>query len=121
VFSDLDINSANGQGLAVAIRNLTPPALEVATCTSGMPDCYRDIAYPADGSWQFVRVVQTGGNVNLCLNGVRKASLPAAAGMLQSTFPPHFGNNLQWSPQGAFFDGELDDVRVLTGALPCDP
>ena len=120
VFSDLDINSANGEGLGVVIANNFPTVLEVTACTTG-PECFKDIPYPTDGSWQFVRVVHTNGNVNVCLNGVRKTSFAAAAGKLQSTFPPHFGNNLQWSPQGAFFDGEIDDVRVLTGALPCDP
>jgi Concanavalin A-like lectin/glucanases superfamily len=118
--SDLDIDNPTGQGLAVVLRNLDPPTLEVQTCTSGTPNCFRDIAYPADGSWQFVRVVQTNGNINFCLNGVRKANFAAEAGTLQSTFPPNFGNNHQWGPQGAFFDGELDDVRVLTGALPCE-
>jgi len=120
VFSDLDYNSANSVGLGVGIRNLSPPTLEVAVCDTTMPGCWRDIAYPSDGSWQFLRVVHTDGNINVCLNGVRKTSFPAAAGALQSTFAPNFGNNHQFLPQGAFFDGELDDVRVFTGALPCE-
>jgi Concanavalin A-like lectin/glucanases superfamily len=120
VFSDLDYSSANSDGLAVVIRNLSPPTLEVAACDTAMPSCWRDIAYPSNGSWQFVRVVHTNGNLDVCLNGVRKTSFPAAAGSLQSTFPPNFGNNHQFLPQGAFFDGQLDDVRVFTAALPCE-
>jgi hypothetical protein len=53
------------------------------------------------------------------VNGLRKASMPIAAGQLQSTFPPNLGNNHQFSPQGAFFNGQLDDLRVITDALPC--
>ena len=78
------------------------------------------VAYPPGGAWQFVRVVHTGGNVNVCLNGRRVTSFPVAPGKLASTFPPRLGKNVVWSPVGSFFDGELDDVRVLTGALPCE-
>jgi len=126
LFSDLDLDvgaAGGGGGLGIAIVNTTPPKLDVTTCTKATaPLMFEDAvtAYPADGSWQFVRVVHTNGNVYVCLNGVRKTSFAAPAGLLKSTFPPHLGRNVVWTPAGAFFDGELDDVRVLTGALPCD-
>lgn len=78
--SDLDINSPDGNGLAVLIRNLTPATLEVMICTLGTPACFRDIPYPTDHSWQFVRVVNTNGNLDVCLNGcARPASRPRPA------------------------------------------
>jgi hypothetical protein len=68
-----------------------------------------------------VRITHTNGNVNICLNGVRKTNFPVVAGHLQSGYDPYLGMNVIWGPRGPYFDGELDDVRVLTGALPCDP
>jgi hypothetical protein len=121
LFSDLDLDATGGLG--VAIVNTTPPKLYVETCTSTTPTITFANAvapYPTDGSWQFVRVVHTNGNVYVCLNGARKTSFTVAPGRLQSTFSPYLGKNVVWTPAGAFFNGEIDDVRVLTGALPCD-
>jgi hypothetical protein len=42
------------------------------------------------------------------------------AGKMQSTFAPRVGRNVNWLPMGAFFDGAVDDVRVISAALPCD-
>jgi hypothetical protein len=126
LFSDLDLDvgaAGGGGGLGIAIVNTTPPKLDVTTCTRATPPLLFDdafTAYPADGSWQFVRVVHTNGNVHVCLNGARKTSFAVAPGLLKSSFSPHLGRNVVWTPSGAFFNGELDDVRVLTGALPCD-
>lgn len=110
--------------LGVAIVNSSPPKLDVTTCATATQTTvtfdHAVTAYPTDGSWQFVRIVHTSGNVYVCLNGARKTSFAVAPGRLQSTFSPHVGSDVRWLPQGAFFDGELDDVRVLTGALPCD-
>lgn len=119
-FSSLDLNE--GGGLAIDIYQATGLTLEVTTCTSPDPVAFASAttAYPAGGAWQFVRVVHTGGNVNVCLNGKRMTSFALAPGLLRSTFPPDLGKNVVWSPTGAFFDGQLDDVRVLTGALPCE-
>jgi hypothetical protein len=119
-FSDLDLNE--GGGLGIAVYETTGLTLEVSTCSSPDPLAFASAttAYPAGGGWQFVRVVHTGGNVNVCLNGRRMTSFALAPGLLRSTFPPDLGKNVVWSPTGAFFDGQLDDVRVLTGALPCE-
>jgi hypothetical protein len=119
-FSDLDLNE--GGGLGIDIYETTGLTLEVTTCVSPDPLAFvsATTAYPAGGAWQFVRVVHTGGNVNLCLNGKRMGSFPLEPGRLKSTFPADLGKNVVWSPVGSFFDGQLDDVRVLTGALPCE-
>ncbi|HET7505078.1 MAG TPA: LamG-like jellyroll fold domain-containing protein [Kofleriaceae bacterium] len=118
-FSDLDLN--NTGGLGVALLNMDPPQIDVVTCTSPAPEFTEMVtSYPGDGGWHFVRVVQAGDTVKLCVDGKFLTSIPVAAGKLASTFRPHIGANAVWSPQGAFFDGQIDDVRVLTDALPCE-
>lgn len=127
LFSDLDLNATGGLGVVIVqpVDATSPPNLDVTTCTVATQTTldFSDAitAYPTDGLWQFVRIVHTNGNVHVCLNGTRKASMAVPSGHLQSTFSPYLGKNVVWTPSGAFFDGELDDVRVLTGALPCDP
>jgi hypothetical protein len=118
-FSDLDLDATGGLGIGI----IPDPAMLIATtCTdAGNPLRFADAttAWPAGGDWHFVRVVQTGGNLNLCVDGQRKASVPVPDGQLKTTFPPYLGKNVVWTPVGQFFDGNIDDVRVFTGALPC--
>jgi len=122
LFSDLNLDDGAKGGLGIAILNRTPRQLDVETCTNGTTLTFANAQtpYPPDESWQFVRVVHTGGNVQICLNGKRQTSFAAPAGSLQSTYPPYLGKNVRWTPSGAFFDGVLDDVRVISGALPCN-
>ena len=118
-FSDLDLDATGGLGIGITPD---PPMLIATTCTdAGNPLNFADAktAWPAEGDWHFVRVVQTGGNLNLCLDGQRKASVPVPDGQLKTMFPPYLGKNVVWTPAGEFFDGNIDDVRVFTGALPC--
>jgi hypothetical protein len=124
VFSDLDFDFTGGLGIVI-INDPTAPKIDVQTCTGVTPTTLEiaDAATPyplPDSSWQFVRVVHSNGNVQVCLNGVRKTSFVVPVGKLQSTYPPHLGSNVRWGPQGAFVDGEMDDVRVISSALPCD-
>jgi hypothetical protein len=129
LFSDFDLDDAIGPktsgGLAIVITNDAQQMLDVQTCTVSTPMTIEvaDAAtpYPSDGSWQFVRVVHTNGNVYVCLNGTRKTNFAVAQGHLQSAYSPHIGMNEFSQPRGAFVDGEIDDFRVITGALPCDP
>jgi len=81
------------------------------------------ITYPYIGSWQFVRVVRTGGNVYVCLNGQRVAQLavnPDLPSSFKTYHPPALGIEDSPSLSGAVFDGMFDDVRAITGALPCN-
>jgi hypothetical protein len=121
-FSDLDLDSTGGVG--IYILNQAPPRLYVETCTfatqTELMFAKADGPFPDDHAWHFVRVVHTSGMVQICLDGVRIASYPLPAGKMQSTYKPYVGKNVIWTPSGAFFDGAVDDVRVLAGALPCD-
>jgi hypothetical protein len=66
-------------------------------------------------------VVQTGGNLNLCLDGKQKASVPVPDGQLKTIEQLHLARNKFGIPAGSsFFDGFLDDVRIFKGALPCE-
>ena len=122
LFSDIDLN--NTGGLSIGILDVDPPRLDVETCATATASTNTYITtttlYPDDHAWHFIRVVHTGGKVNVCLDGVKKADMDVPPGFLKSGFEPRLGADVVWSPQGAFFDGELDDVRVLTGALPCE-
>ncbi|HUS32701.1 MAG TPA: LamG domain-containing protein [Kofleriaceae bacterium] len=82
---------------------------------------YFDAPYPAPANgWHFVRVIQAGTAVRICVDGVRLGSYVLAAGAMQSDYPLFVGKNGPWLPAGAFFQGAIDDVRVLKGALPCN-
>jgi hypothetical protein len=77
--------------------------------------------WPGTGDWHFIRVVQTGGNLNLCLDGKQKASVAVPDGHLQTGEVLHLARNKFGIPRGSsFFDGFLDDVRIFKGALPCE-
>jgi hypothetical protein len=120
--SDHDLNNGGGLGVALYIDQTDSILkLDVSTCTSPDPlefDGDRS-PYPTDGAWHFVRIVHTGGNVLVCLDGARAFSFPLAAGALMSSFPPYVGKNVIWTPAGAFYGGSIDDVRVFSTALPC--
>lgn len=122
MFSDLDLNTRGGIGLVVFDNG--GPKLEVTTCL----DCTGDplifdgaiTPYPADNGWHFIRAVNTGGQISLCIDGDKKVSFATPATALSSAFSPRLGRNVVWTPAGAFVDGGIDDVRVLSTALPCD-
>jgi len=120
LFSDMDLNTTGGIG--ISITNDVVPLLDFSTTLTVGPLTYIDALtpYPDDAGWHFIRVVQRGGTVYVCLDGTRRITADVAPGFLRSSFPPYLGANVLWSPQGAFLDGALDDVRVISSALPCD-
>lgn len=69
--------------------------------------------------WVFVRVSYTNGKLSTCLDGKRLTSLDVPVEKLKSNRPLYLGKNVVWSPQVAAYNGLLDDVRVLSTALPC--
>lgn len=120
-FSDLDFNTRGGVGIVIVQNNGL--RLEVTTCTdcTGNPLIFAgDItSYPSDGAWHFVRVVHRADTVSVCLDGERRFQFELPAGQLATQFTPRLGRNVVWTPAGAFYDGGIDDVRVLSTALPC--
>jgi hypothetical protein len=122
VWSDQDLNA--GGGLGIVIFDDGPgPTLGLSSCTDpGNPLMFAttQVSYPNPLAWHFIRVVHTGGKVNVCIDGVKKGMMDVPAGMLTSTFAPRVARNVVWTPSGAFVDGHLDDVRVFNAALPCE-
>ena len=120
--TDEDLDQGGGLGIGLFETSGGTPDIEIATCTDPnvLTFAFADAPWPNDHLWHFVRVVHTAGQVRLCVDGVRVASFAAPAGQLKSTFHPYIGRNVVWTPSGAFFDGGIDDVRVFTGALPCE-
>ena len=128
-FSMLDLNvggNNGGGGLGIAMLNpqQAPTAqFDMESCTTVTQSAlnFADAETPYQlGQWYFVRMVQTATAVDLCINGVHKGSFAIAPPLLTSTFPPFLGRNVQWTPAGAYFDGQIDDFRVISAALPCN-
>jgi hypothetical protein len=122
-FSTIDLNVTGGVSVDTYDMGGVP-RIEVFTCSQVTPTIdtiSANAPYPPTlGTWHFVRVAHTGGQVSMCLDGTKIAGFPLAAGKLSSSFAPYLAKNVVWTPAGAFFDGGLDDVRVLGTALPCE-
>lgn len=124
MFSDLDLDTGMPGGLAV-FRLMSDGNLGAQTCIDATDTSLnivgQNAAYPAPATgWHFVRVVHTNGQVKICVDGVRTASYALAAGKMVTGYPPYIGRDVIWTPSGAFYAGAIDDVRVLTTALPCN-
>jgi hypothetical protein len=122
VFDDHDPDL--GGGIGVSIRSSSgSTSLGVTGCTDSSTQTFEDVfvPYPNYTSWQFIRVIRTSTGFTVCVNGSFAKLLPVVKLCTGTTFnPPYLGRAVTPSPQGAFFDGWLDDVRAITGALPCD-
>jgi hypothetical protein len=124
LISDMDLTDNAPGGLAVGMSRFG--MLDASTGTKVVPMMPIETAdaltpWPGTGDWHFVRVVQTGGNLNLCLDGKQKASVPVPDGHLKTVEALFLGRNKFGIPAGeSFFDGYLDDVRIFKGALPCE-
>jgi hypothetical protein len=128
LFSDQDPDLGGGVGISIVPNGTGGLSLVVTACTDPTENAVqfgtKAITYPSNGSWQFVRVVRTGDKVNVCLNGQRMASLdviPTLPATFRTFNPPSLGKEAGPSAPGAILAGLLDDVRAITGALPCDP
>lgn len=123
-YSDLDFDPPFG-GLEISLFDNSGKNLFIGTCTGQTGNvlemAYTEVPFPNDSNWHFVRVVQANDQVRVCIDGVRVGSYVLAPGEMQSAYEPRFGRNVVWTPLGAFFDGGVDDVRVFSAALPCDP
>jgi hypothetical protein len=116
VFSDID--ETTGHGLGVAFTNMSGSKLEAAVVTSTSPLTYtsQPIDIPTPQAWHFVRVAHAGGAITLCLDGARVASGPLP-GPTAPTRAPTLGRSTSSTDD---LNGQVDDVRVFSGALPCD-
>jgi hypothetical protein len=123
LFSDLDRDDGAGLGIfVIGDPGNSQPQLVAQELTPGSPSVFRDLpaALPGDGAWQFVRVVRTERRLTMCVNGNRVASVDREVALTTRTLVlPGLGRD-----PGAnalpHLDAKLDDVRAITGALPCE-
>jgi len=130
LFSDQDPDAGGGIGISIIPgipEGGTDAILDVTACTDARPHPAKFgdvlIPYPNYASWHFVRVVRTDGDLHVCVDGIRimpqapfQADLPTG---LTTSRSPDLGR-INVMSMDAYFDGLIDDVRVFTGALPCD-
>jgi hypothetical protein len=124
VFSDYDLNNGGGLGFDIYENEaMTGLSLDVGTCTNPNSNplqfAIATSTYPSDMAWHFIRAVHTNGMLNICIDGKMTGSVAIPMGGLKTSFPTYDGQNVQWTPLGAFFNGSLDDVRSFKTALPC--
>jgi Concanavalin A-like lectin/glucanases superfamily len=121
-FSDLDVDHGGGLGVSIT-QGVSPGSALISAkmCTDPMGPVFAEAAgaYPVDGGWEFVRAVHDGTSLRLCVNGSTVMSTSVGT-VPKGMYPPDLGKDAQALPGDAHFDGSLDDVRVISGALPCD-
>jgi hypothetical protein len=118
VFSDL---GAAGAGLQLTIVPGASNTVVAATLptTSSIP-VQATGRYPPLGAWHFLRAVRTATNLRVCVDGALAASMDGTPVMAAAQHMPDLGKDLPLPANQASFDGSIDDVRVITGALPCN-
>lgn len=116
VLSDL---GAAGAGLQLAILPGAPDMVVATTRTTTSTLVQATGPSPPPGAWHFLRVVRTAANLRVCVDGALAANLDATPVMAAAQHMPDLGKDLPQPSNQASLDGNLDDVRVITGALPC--
>jgi hypothetical protein len=126
LFSDQDPDTGGGFGISIVPGSGNAASLDVTACTdsTARPVQFGDavIPYPDYTSWHFVRVVRAGGSLSVCMDGLPVMAHPLLSGLptgLTTSHSPDLGK-IDLPATEAYFDGAIDDVRVITGALPCD-
>lgn len=117
VFSDL---GAAGAGLQLAILPGTPDMVVATTRTTTSALVQATGPAPPPGAWHFLRVVRTAANLRVCVDGALAANLDTTPVMAAAQHMPDLGKDLPQPSDQASLDGNLDDVRVITDALPCN-
>jgi hypothetical protein len=116
-FSDLDPDVFTGIGIALFPSGPVPPAIEVTGHSNGAL-VRASAPFPDVLRWQFVRVVHSTTGIAVCVNGVRVASADGPSALGETFNTPVLGSEQFASI--ARFDGQLDDVRAISGTLPCE-
>ena|GEM_PF-2158939 len=120
--SDIDVtNGPAGGGFAVDLYISGGTRLESVSVTDGTAPTYASgfAAYTGTGEWHFIRMTQQGDDVNVCVDGARAFQYQVPAGSATTANTLRVGRN-QFNPQEALLVGQMDDLRVFKGALPCE-
>jgi hypothetical protein len=123
LFSDIDLtdDAYGGLGIGLGINGVAFAQSPLTLNGNTIEVAEADTSWPGVGDWHFIRVVQTAGNLSLCIDGKPGVSVAIPDGHLRTVEPLLLGRNRFGQGLGEpFFDGDLDDVRIFKGALPCD-
>jgi hypothetical protein len=122
-FTDLDLDSTGGVGMVLFTDTNNHLAFDVQSCTVATQTTIETndlvVQYPEDVAWHFVRVAKKGMDLAICIDGT-KVGNKAFTNNLASGFAPYIGKNVVWTPSEPSFNGTIDDLRVVTQALPCN-
>jgi concanavalin A-like lectin/glucanase superfamily protein len=116
VFSDLD---TAGAGLQLTIVPGAPNMVVATTRTTTSTQVQAMGPYPPLGAWHFLRAVRTAANLRVCVDGAPAANMDATPVMAAAPHMPDLGKDLPLPSSQASLAASIDDVRVITGALPC--
>jgi hypothetical protein len=116
IFSDL---GATGPGLELAIVPGAQDMIVATTRTTTSTLVQATGSYPPLGAWHFLRAVHTAANLRVCVDGALAANMDTTPVMAAAQHMPDLGKDLQLPSNQASLDASIDDVRVITGALPC--
>jgi hypothetical protein len=121
--SDVDLTDDAPGGLGVGVSRFGKLDAQTPTVSNQTTIDVADalLSWPGTGDWHFVRVVQTGNNLYLCLDGKQMNNVAVPDGHLKTVESLFLGRNKFGIPAGeSFFDGFLSDVRMFKAALPCE-
>jgi len=125
ILSDDDLDDGDAAGGASVGVGTTGKLFTESTITydmNGGTQGYGDATYANPTQWHFIRVVHKGDKMTTCLDGVKQYTLDMdiAAGTAASDTLFRLGSNKYGLPAGGYIDGQMDDVRLLKTALPCE-
>jgi concanavalin A-like lectin/glucanase superfamily protein len=121
-FSDVDETTGRGLGIRFANPSMSNASIKleaaVVNATSPVTYAFQGIDISSPLSWHFVRIIHAGGMVTFCLDGtqIKRAPLPTPAA--PGRVPALGRNNLSSADD---LSAEIDDVRIFSGTLPCNP
>ena len=119
LFTDAD--EALGGGLGIRVRYAPTVRIEASVVATPKPSLTYDdqfAPFPTLTDYHFVRVIHGSDKVTICVDGTKVVTDQPLSGPSASAIPPRLGRNAL--DISVHFCGALDDVRVFSGALPCD-
>lgn len=117
-----DFNHDSGDGSTVGFFGGSNPELQIRADNEtggGSNEASSSLPLFGGGVWRFVRMVDVAGTLKVCVDGSPGTSLPVASDRAATDQPLHVGRRA-YVANSALFDGDIDDLRVFSEALPCE-
>ncbi|HMG56644.1 MAG TPA: LamG-like jellyroll fold domain-containing protein [Kofleriaceae bacterium] len=118
VVNDLDPDQCSGVELSVF--PLGTPQLQLQACVNPATTAFdfKTTPFPASVAWHFIRLVRTTDRYELCIDAAHAFTLPALPDAMPTVNAIDIGK-AGTAPSDTFLDGQIDDLRVFSAALPC--